>query len=302
MKDIDWEEVKTLKKLAMKYKWCGDDVRNFLEKDKGVSIRQSDFYSSSPSIEDINNSFEYDEHGNSLPIFSPEKYSEASQLQHLLRLNKTIDESSLDDFCSSTGFQWGNGQFDRSDALHYWAFIQELKPKKILEIGSGWSSRIAACAAKSTNSNVTCIDPCPRADLENLDVDFERSMIQAFKPETLASSISAEDILFIDSSHSVKTGNDVVYIYCLLFPLLPNGLTVHIHDVYLPYGRPKKQLVTNRLYWYEDYFTQILVSNGYLKPLISNNFLSQTISTKKHLIQTPNGKGGASMWFQVCKP
>lgn len=302
MNPTDWEEVKRLKQLARKYKWCTEEVRDFLEKDNGVSIRQADFYSSSPTVEDINNSFEYDEHGNSLPIFSPEKYSEASQLEHLLRLNKTIDEESLDTFCHSTGFKWVNGQFERNDALHYWAFIHDLKPKKILEIGSGWSSRIAACAAKSTKSSITCIDPCPRADLENLNIDLKRNMIQSFKPETLANLMSAEDILFIDSSHSVKTGNDVVYIYCMLFPLLPDGLTVHIHDVYLPYSRPREHLVTNRLYWYEDYFTQILISNGYLKPLISNYFLSQSSSTKEHLIHTPHGKGGASMWFQVCKP
>lgn len=300
MKEIDWKEIATLKKLAMKYKWCDENVRDFLEKDNGVSIRQADFYSSSPSLEDIKNSFEYDEQGNSLPIFSPDKYSEDRQLDYLSRLNKTIDENNLHNFCHSTGFKWSNGQFDRSDALHYWAFIQELKPRKILEIGSGWSSRIAACAAKSVNSNVTCIDPCPRADLENLDVDFKRKMIQDFKPETLAGLISSEDILFIDSSHSVKTGNDVVYIYCLLFPLLPEGLTVHIHDVYLPYSRPRKHLTKNRLYWYEDYFTQILVSSGRLQPLISNYFLDKSTSCSNHLIQTPNGKGGASMWFQVC--
>ena len=129
MEKIDWEEVKTLKTLAKKYKWCNEEVRDFLEKDKGVSIRQADFYSSSPTIEDIKNSFEYGENGDSLPIFSPEKYSEESQLENLYRLNKTIDEKNLDTFCHSTGFKWGNGQFDRSDALHYWAFIQELKPK-----------------------------------------------------------------------------------------------------------------------------------------------------------------------------
>ena len=161
--NIDWSEVKELKKLATKYAWCDEEIRNFLEKDNGISIRKANFYSSSPTIEDINASFEYDHKGNSLPVFSGDKYLIQDQSKLLARLNKHFDGIDLNKFCSSTGFEWANGQFDRSDAIHYWAFINELRPQKIIEIGSGWSSRIAACASEKTNSSVTCIDPSPRS-------------------------------------------------------------------------------------------------------------------------------------------
>lgn len=57
-----------------------------------------------------------------------------------------------------------NGQLDRNDALHYWELIQEIQLKVILEIGSGWSSRVAANAAQLTGTTFKCIAPSPRAD------------------------------------------------------------------------------------------------------------------------------------------
>ena len=299
MEGINWDEIEKLKQLANKYAWCDEVIRNFLEKDNGVSIRKANFYSSSPSLDDINQSFEYDKHGNSLPCFSNEKYTIAEQLQLLGKLNNDLVNQDLADFCSSTGFQWKNGQFDRSDALHYWGIINMFKPKTILEIGSGWSSRVAAHAAQLTGSTLRCIDPSPRAELEHLDINFQKERIQNFDPHKLSNSLSKGDILFIDSSHSVKTGNDVVFIYCILFPLLPKGLIVHIHDLYLPYGRPRQQLVKHRLYWYEDYFTQILISQEKLKPILANHFLHRS-EYKDQLLMTPNGIGGASIWFEVC--
>nr|WP_170951113.1 class I SAM-dependent methyltransferase [Synechococcus sp. UW106] len=299
MDKINWKEIKELKRLALKYAWCDEDIRSFLEKDNGVTLRKANFYSSSPTIEDINQSFEYDRDGASLPVFSSELYNISEQLKLLSLLNNKFALQDLANFCSSTGFEWNNGQFDRSDALHYWGLIQKIQPKVILEIGSGWSSRVAANAAQITGSTLQCIDPSPRADLHHLNIDFREEIIQNFDPRQLSKTLSKGDILFIDSSHSVKTGNDVVFIYCILFPLLPKGLTVHIHDLYLPYGRPRQQLVKHRLYWYEDYFVQILVSQGKLKPILANHFLARS-EFKDQLMDTPNGVGGASIWFEVC--
>ena len=294
----NWEEIKELKRLALKYAWCDEDIRSFLEKDNGVTLRKANFYSSSPTIEDINQSFEYDKNGDTLPVFSNELYKIEEQLQLLSQVNNKCALQDLTNFCSSTGFEWNNGQFDRSDALHYWGMINKIKPKTIVEIGSGWSSRVAANAAQRTGSRLQCIDPSPRAELGHLNIDFQKERIQHFDPYQLANTLNQGDILFIDSSHSVKTGNDVVFIYCILFPLLPKGLIIHIHDLYLPYGRPRQQLVEHRMYWYEDYFTQILVSQKKLKPILANYFLERS-SFKDRLIHTPNGVGGASIWFEV---
>ena len=298
MEQNNWGEIRELKRLALKYSWCDEEVRSFLEKDNGVSLRRANFYSSSPTIEDINESFEYDADGNSLPIFSSDKYDINEQLRLLGKINDKFISQDLTDFCKSTGFVWNNGQFDRSDALHYWGLINQIKPKNILEIGSGWSSRVAANAAELTGSRLQCIDPNPRVEIQHLNLNIRKEKIQSFDPYELSRTLNEGDILFIDSSHSVKTGNDVVFIYCILFPLLPKGLIVHIHDLYLPYGRPRQQLIKHRMYWYEDYLTQILVSQNKLKPILANHFLARS-RYRKQLTCTPNGIGGASIWFEL---
>ncbi|WP_186544815.1 hypothetical protein [Synechococcus sp. ROS8604] len=80
-----------------------------MEKDNGITLRKANFYSSSPTIEDINQSFEYDENGNTLPVFSSQMYDIADQLQLLGLINKECAPIDLANFCSSTGFQWNNG-------------------------------------------------------------------------------------------------------------------------------------------------------------------------------------------------
>ena len=89
------------------------------------------------------------------------------------------------------------------------------------------------------------------------------------------------------------------YSFTAYYFTLPKGLIVHIHDLYLPYGRPRQQLIKHRLYWYEDYFVQILVSQEKLRPILANHFLERS-QYKTHLMSTPNGTGGASIWFKVC--
>jgi hypothetical protein len=292
------QELNSLKKLASKYAWCGQEERNYLESEGGISIRKPHFYSSIPTISDIESSFEYDSLGNSLPVFMPELYDLASMAESLASINKHLP-NDLSTFCSDTGFEWANGQFDRTDAVHYYGFIREYNPNTILEIGSGWSTRIAASAASFAGSKVICIDPEPRANLSGLNVEFRKSRIESFDPLDIASLLSPGDILFIDSSHALKTGNDCVFIYCLLFPILPRGLIIHIHDLlYLPFSRPRSHLIKERLYWYEDYLVHLLISAGRLRPIIANNYLQRS-AKKSMLLATPNGVGGASMWFEV---
>jgi hypothetical protein len=83
LKKTNWKEIQELKLLALKYAWCDEDIRSFLEKNNGMTLRKANFYSSSPTIEDINQSFEYDRDGASLPVFSSELYNISEQVQPL---------------------------------------------------------------------------------------------------------------------------------------------------------------------------------------------------------------------------
>jgi predicted O-methyltransferase YrrM len=112
-------------------------------------------------------------------------------------------------------------------------------PRRIVEIGSGHSTRFLARAVADggTAAEIVAIDPAPRASLAELGVRHEAVLLSHADP-ALFTALRPGDILFIDSSHVAMPGTDVDRIVNDLLPRLPAGLLVHIHDVLLPDGYP----------------------------------------------------------------
>lgn len=134
---------------------------------------------------------------------------------------------------------WANVMFPPRDAAIAYAAVREIRPKRIVEIGSGNSTWLlaAAVADAGLDCTITCIDPAPRCPLDALGV---RHHPRALEPEDEATAAALEpnDILFIDSSHIMLPGMDVDIEFNLLFPRLASGVVVHVHDIFLPYGYP----------------------------------------------------------------
>jgi hypothetical protein len=126
-----------------------------------------------------------------------------------------------------------------SQILH--CAIRRYRPARVVEIGSGVST---ACMLNAIEHNVrdgaaatevTCIEPFPRPELRRLpNVRHVEAPCQAVDAAVFE-SLGAGDLLFVDSSHAVKVGSDVVRIYLDIIPRLPAGVLIHIHDIYLPY-------------------------------------------------------------------
>jgi hypothetical protein len=144
-------------------------------------------------------------------------------------------------FHTESGAQgWGPGFGPiESQVLH--CFVRSKAPERIIEIGSGQSTvcmlRAAELNAKEgrTASQITCIEPYPRKALRELEgVRLLKQMCQE-APSSVFSELGAGDLLFIDSSHAVKVGSDVIRIYLEIIPNLPAGVFIHIHDINLPY-------------------------------------------------------------------
>jgi hypothetical protein len=119
--------------------------------------------------------------------------------------------------------------------------IRSLVPAKIIEIGSGVSTYTILSAIKENVKNnknkteVTCIEPYPRQSLiQNNEILLRKELCQETQLSVF-DSLNSGDVLFIDSSHAVKTGSDVVKIYLEIIPRLKPGIFIHIHDIYLPY-------------------------------------------------------------------
>lgn len=127
--------------------------------------------------------------------------------------------------------------FPSLDAAAAYALVRERKPRRIVEVGSGHSTRVLAKALAGVGE-IVAIDPAPRTDIAGLPgVRFVASTLQAAPADTFA-GLSPGDVLFIDSSHILMPGSDVDILFGRVLPDLPKGALVHIHDIFLPFDYP----------------------------------------------------------------
>lgn len=135
--------------------------------------------------------------------------------------------------------RWAQDWFPRLDGAALYAMVRSERPRQVVEVGSGHSTRFVAQAIAdgSFPCAVTCIDPQPRADLAHLPVTLHRRVLASADAELVA-TLASGDMLLIDSSHIVMPGSDVDLALNLLLPRLAPGVLVHFHDVFLPDAYP----------------------------------------------------------------
>lgn len=165
------------------------------------------------------------------------------------------------------GYGLGYGPIEAM-VLH--CFIRHFRPKRIIEVGSGVSTVYEANAiylnAKDgcRSCTLTCIEPFPLDRLRSISevsAVIERKVQEV--PVDLFRTLEAGDILFIDSSHSVKVGSDVNYLYMSVLPALRSGVLVHIHDIYFPYlAPPDMWLFGKMMFWQETVLLKALLSGS----------------------------------------
>ncbi|MEO1092507.1 MAG: class I SAM-dependent methyltransferase [Pseudomonadota bacterium] len=129
--------------------------------------------------------------------------------------------------------------FPGLDAAAAYALVRHRRPQRIVEIGSGHSTRVLARAIADGGlaTEFVAIDPAPRAPLLDLDVRWQRHPVQG-SGEALVAALEPGDVLFVDSSHVLVAGSDVAWIWLRLLPLVRPGVLVHVHDVFLPDAYP----------------------------------------------------------------
>jgi hypothetical protein len=133
--------------------------------------------------------------------------------------------------------RWKQDWFPRLDAAAAYAMVRETRPRRIVEVGSGHSTRFLARAVADggLDTRITAIDPQPRASISGLKVEWLRSPVQTLEAFP---ALEKDDILFIDSSHQLKPGNDLDFLLHQVIPRLPAGVRVHFHDIFLPDAYP----------------------------------------------------------------
>lgn len=190
-----------------------------------------------------------------------------NQLDLLAELQPYIDEfHSLLVGEDVFGFAIANGMYGPIDAELLFGVIRRARPRRIVEVGSGNSTLIAARALESNRregdvNGLTSIDPEPRLSLPKLPGHRHvQGRVQDVGASAIA-ELAADDILFVDSSHVVRMGADVNFLILEVLPRLAPGVLVHFHDVFMPWDYPRSTIEHGK-YWSEQYLLQAFLSGN----------------------------------------
>lgn len=159
-----------------------------------------------------------------------------------------------------TRYQFENGSYSYTDGIILYSMIRHIQPKRIIEIGSGYSSMVTLDTNELFFNNqidVTFIEPFPErlySLMKEVDKNENKVMVSEVQQVSLEvfEKLEEGDILFVDSTHVSKTGSDVNYIMFEILPVLKRGVIVHFHDVFYPFEYPKEWVFQGRN-WNEDY-------------------------------------------------
>ena len=170
-------------------------------------------------------------------------------------------------------FDFGNDYFGGLDAAVYYSLIRHLQPQRIIEIGGGYSTHLAGKAlAANRKGTLVCIEPHPER-LNGSQVELIQNQVEEMDVDFF-SSLEANDILFIDSSHTVKFRSDVCYEFLEILPRLARGVWVHVHDIFFPHDYPAEWLINRRLALNEQYLLEAFLSfNKAFAPQLANHWL-----------------------------
>ncbi len=212
-------------------------------------------------------------------------------------------------------FYTHNGCFSFGCAAILHCMIRRYKPRRLIEIGSGNSSLVISAALERNKQDSTqnsckyaIIDPYPGETVQrglpalNQIVKERVELVSA----DVFGALEENDILFIDSSHVVKTGSDVNYLILDILPNIAPGVIVHFHDIDLPYEYPRVY-ATNpafRMFWTEAYLLQaFLTSNDQWEILLGMGYLMKERmrefqSAFPHFDLEKNWANSGSFWIR----
>lgn len=205
-------------------------------------------------------------------------------------------------------YHYENGAFLYGDGITYAAMLQKYRPKRIVEIGAGFSSALALDVIDRMpdyRPDIRFIDPYPQLAHElvgsnpNANVSIEETFIQDVDPASF-DNLEADDFYFMDTTHIIKTGSDVLYHFEKVLPRLKSGVILHLHDIFYPFEYPSSFVFDVKLSWNElYYFRAFMVNNSEYEVLFFNSFM-----THKHLKLMTEAcplfekNGGASIWLR----
>ncbi len=194
------------------------------------------------------------------------------------------------DYIDELTFHFNNNSFCSGDAEYWYNIIRHKKPKRIIEIGSGHSTKIARNAILKNQEqdanyacNHICIEPYEMPWLEKLGIEIIRDKVENLEV-SFFKDLKENDILFIDSSHIIKPQGDVLFEFLEILPSLNKGVIVHIHDIFSPRNYLKEWVFDEYKLWNEQYLLEaFLSSNKEWRIIGALNYLKHNFYKELHL-------------------
>ena len=234
--------------------------------------------------------------------------NEAAQLELIDRLAGYYPEQPFQS-AKTEGLRYffDNGYFQYADGLVLYGMLRHLEPRRIIEVGSGFSSALILDTDQlflGGGLKATFIDPNPER-LQSLLSDADRQRVEVV-PRPLHEveletfdQLEAGDFLFVDSSHVSKAGSDVNTIFFEILPRLKPGVLVHLHDVFHPFEYPADWIYMGRFFTEAYLAHAFLMFNDAFRIRLSNSYLykfhREHVETSMPLWATAEG---ASLWIE----
>jgi hypothetical protein len=152
---------------------------------------------------------------------------------------------------------WDNGYFEGLDPISLYSLLRTQRPRRLLEIGSGYSTKFARAAidALALPTRILSIDPTPRSDVRDAAHEWINRPFEEMAGE-IPGELEPGDFLFLDGSHRSFMNSDVTVFFLEVLPRLPAGVLVGIHDIFLPHDYPAA--------WSERYYNEQYLLAAYL--------------------------------------
>lgn len=206
-------------------------------------------------------------------------------------------------------YGFDNDSFSYADALFYHCMLRHVRPKRVVEIGSGHST----CVLLDTNDlffhgsiDVTCIEPFPDVLLPLLREDDRSRFTLLQEPlqnvsSSVLTTLEAGDVLFIDSSHVCKAGSDVQFLFTEVLPRLQSGVFIHFHDIFWPFEYPRAWIDEGR-FWNEAYVLRaFLTQNPRVRIVLFNHYLATQRPDAFGAFPLAKRNTGGSLWLETTQ-
>ncbi|MBN1435948.1 MAG: class I SAM-dependent methyltransferase [Sedimentisphaerales bacterium] len=250
----------------------------------GVNVTRKHFYSPIPDTREIRKRKDFFTRRSAMPGVDIRDQAQLEMLEKVFSVYKPEMTFPVERTDCPYEYYLNNSMFGIQDACVLHSMVRHFKPQRMIEVGSGNSTYVTVRAGKLNHAeghplHLTSVEPYPKPILKTGFKGLDELIIKKAEDVdmSLFEQLGENDIFFIDSSHIVRPGSDVNYLFLEILPRLKPGVVVHVHDIFLPYEYPPRFVLDNVTFMSEQYLMQaFLCHNESFEVLFANYYMKTT--------------------------